>query len=116
MSKTWSAVTEALIESYALMILVMVTFFMYFCGMVWAFSNPKLSGTEEEDNISVNGRDTGRKERGAVELQEYCVSCEEPRHYRANPPNVMIRQTCDHPAMLNQSPYSWYMNDVYDVD
>lgn len=37
-----------MIESYALMILVMGTFFVYFCGMVWAFCNPKLSGAEEE--------------------------------------------------------------------
>lgn len=37
-----------MIESYALMIMVMGTFFIYFCGMVWAFSNPKLSGAEEE--------------------------------------------------------------------
>ncbi len=41
-------VTEAMIESYALMILVMSAFFVYFCGMVWAFCNPKLSGFAEE--------------------------------------------------------------------
>lgn len=39
-----NVVTEALIESYALMFLVMSAFFVYFCGMVWAFCNPKLSG------------------------------------------------------------------------
>lgn len=37
-----------MIESYALMVMVMGTFFIYFCGMVWAFCNPKLSGSEEE--------------------------------------------------------------------
>lgn len=37
-----------MIESYALMFMVMGTFFVYFCGMVWAFCNPKLSGIEEE--------------------------------------------------------------------
>lgn len=37
-----------MIESYALMVLVMGTFFVYFCGMVWAFCNPKLSGAEQE--------------------------------------------------------------------
>lgn len=26
----------------------MGTFFIYFCGMVWAFCNPKLSGADEE--------------------------------------------------------------------
>ncbi|CAJ1060183.1 hypothetical protein KUCAC02_023021 [Xyrichtys novacula] len=44
-----SPVTKAMIESYALMVLVMGTFFVYFCGMVWAFCNPKLSGEEEEE-------------------------------------------------------------------
>ncbi|KAM7410252.1 hypothetical protein PAMA_001613 [Pampus argenteus] len=43
-----SPVTKAMIESYALMVMVMGTFFVYFCGMVWAFCNPKLSGAEEE--------------------------------------------------------------------
>lgn len=37
-----------MIEAYALMVMVMGTFFIYFCGMVWAFCNPKLSGSEEE--------------------------------------------------------------------
>lgn len=36
-----------MIESYALMVMVRGTFFLYFCGMVWAFCNPKLSGAEE---------------------------------------------------------------------
>lgn len=44
-----SPVNKAMMESYALMVLVMGTFFIYFCGMVWAFSNPKLSGSEEEE-------------------------------------------------------------------
>lgn len=43
-----SPVAKAMIESYALMVMVMGTFFVYFCGMVWAFCNPKLSGSEEE--------------------------------------------------------------------
>lgn len=42
-----SPVTEAMIESYALMVMVMGTFFLYFCGMVWAFCNPKLSNDDE---------------------------------------------------------------------
>lgn len=42
-----SPVAEAMIESYALMVMVMGTFFLYFCGMVWAFCNPKLSIDEE---------------------------------------------------------------------
>lgn len=41
-------VTEAMIESYALMLLVMSAFFVYFCGMVWAFCNPKIGGHAEE--------------------------------------------------------------------
>lgn len=44
-----NVVTEALIESYALMFLVMSAFFVYFCGMVWAFCNPKLSGIEDTE-------------------------------------------------------------------
>ncbi|KAJ0032280.1 hypothetical protein NQD34_002361 [Periophthalmus magnuspinnatus] len=43
-----SPVTNAMIESYALMVMVMGTFFVYFCGMVWAFCNPKLSDGEED--------------------------------------------------------------------
>uniref|UniRef100_A0AAV2KV05 Uncharacterized protein n=1 Tax=Knipowitschia caucasica TaxID=637954 RepID=A0AAV2KV05_KNICA len=42
-----SPVINAMIESYALMVMVMGTFFVYFCGMVWAFCNPKLSGGED---------------------------------------------------------------------
>lgn len=37
-----------MLDAYVLMVLVMGTFFLYFCGMVWAFCNPKLSGAEEE--------------------------------------------------------------------
>lgn len=47
-SKMTSPVTKAMVESYALMVLVMGTFFVYFCGMVWAFCNPKLSGADED--------------------------------------------------------------------
>lgn len=48
--KMTSPVTKAMIESYALMALVMGSFFVYFCGMVWTFCNPKLSGTEEHSD------------------------------------------------------------------
>ncbi|CAL8254565.1 unnamed protein product [Merluccius merluccius] len=44
-----SPVTKAMVEAYALMIMVMGTFFIYFCGMVWAFCNPVLSGGEEDE-------------------------------------------------------------------
>ncbi|KAJ7986461.1 hypothetical protein DPEC_G00340130 [Dallia pectoralis] len=47
-----SAVTKAMFESYALMVFVMGSFFVYFCGMVWAFCNPKLSGVEEEEIVT----------------------------------------------------------------
>ncbi|KAL7891324.1 hypothetical protein AOLI_G00008000 [Acnodon oligacanthus] len=60
------AVTEAMIESYALMILVMSTFFVYFCGMVWAFCNPKLSGIEDEDTPECES-DAAKTSEGAVE-------------------------------------------------
>lgn len=43
-----SPVNQAMLDAYVLMVLVMGTFFLYFCGMVWAFCNPKLSGAEEE--------------------------------------------------------------------
>lgn len=43
-----SPVSQAMLDAYVLMVLVMGTFFLYFCGMVWAFCNPKLSGDEEE--------------------------------------------------------------------
>lgn len=43
-----SPVNQAMQDAYVLMVLVMGTFFLYFCGMVWAFCNPKLSGAEEE--------------------------------------------------------------------
>lgn len=37
-----------MLDAYMLMVLVMGTFFLLFCGMVWAFCNPKLSEAEEE--------------------------------------------------------------------
>lgn len=43
-----SPVNQAMLDAYVLMVLVMGTFFLYFCGMVWAFCNPKMSGAEEE--------------------------------------------------------------------
>lgn len=63
--KMTSSVTKAMIESYALMVMVMGTFFLYFCGMVWAFCNPKLSGAEEESG-------TGRQ---AAEHGDDCRVC-----------------------------------------
>lgn len=50
-----SPVTKAMIESYALMVMVMGTFFIYFCGMVWAFCNPKRNGAEEEEEWEAYG-------------------------------------------------------------
>ncbi|KAK2907671.1 hypothetical protein Q8A73_008744 [Channa argus] len=54
-----SPVTKAMIESYALMISVMGTFFVYFCMMVWAFCNPKLSGAQEKCGYENQGADQG---------------------------------------------------------
>lgn len=98
-----SLITEAMIESYALMILVMATFFVYFCGMVWAFSNPKLSGSEEEE-IPLEC-ETGQS--GGVSL-ELCVRHGELRDCGAYAPGETV--------MLDVQPYSGYVNDFYDVD
>lgn len=57
--KMTSPVTKAMIESYALMVMVMGTFFVYFCGMVWAFCNPKLSGVEEECETGTQAAEHG---------------------------------------------------------
>lgn len=43
-----NSVSAAMIESYLLMFFLMTAFFVYFCGMVWAFCNPKLSGIEDD--------------------------------------------------------------------
>ncbi|KAM3619071.1 uncharacterized protein V6R79_002550 [Siganus canaliculatus] len=73
-----SPVTKAMIESYALMVMVMGTFFVYFCGMVWAFCNPKLSGAEEECDI----------ERQEAEHGDDCWVCAH------NPPEQNFRCVC----------------------
>ncbi|TSL22040.1 hypothetical protein Baya_6336 [Bagarius yarrelli] len=96
-----SLIKEAMIESYALMILVMATFFVYFCGMVWAFSNPKLSDTEDEQTTSECGSQT-----------ELCVRHEELRECERYTPGGT--QECL--VMLDIHTYSGYVNDFYDVD
>ncbi|KAL7397415.1 hypothetical protein ABVT39_021661 [Epinephelus coioides] len=65
-----SPVTKAMIESYALMVMVMGTFFVYLCGMVWAFCNPKLSGEEEEEEEEECG--TGNQ---AAAHGDHCWLC-----------------------------------------
>lgn len=66
-----SAVTKAMIESYALMVMVMGTFFVYFCGMVWAFCNPKLSAAEEDVAVDT---DTAAE---AAAPQQRCWACDQ---------------------------------------
>lgn len=83
-----SAVTKAMIESYALMVMVMGTFFVYFCGMVWAFCNPKLSGSEDEEC------ETGKQ---AAEHGDDCWVC------APNPPERSYRCACTH---LPAPPYT----------
>lgn len=63
MKKMTSAVTKAMIESYVLMVMVMGTFFIYFCGMVWAFCNPKLSEVEEGECAAGNQAGEPRERR-----------------------------------------------------
>lgn len=64
-----------MIESYALMVMVMGTFFVYFCGMVWAFCNPKLSGAEEEEECG-----TGKQ--AAEHGDDCCTSNPAERNFR----------------------------------
>lgn len=104
-----SLIREAMIESYALMILVMATFFVYFCGMVWAFCNPKLSGAEEEDIALECVSETGQSDGVSLEL---CVRHGELRGCGAYTPGG----THDRPVMLDIQPYSGYINYFYDVD
>lgn len=103
------AVTEAMIESYALMILVMLTFFVYFCGMVWAFCNPKLSGLEEEDTPECMD-----------DAVEQCVPSIELLRTRdwteAHTPDFTCAHTCGSPMYLDHSSHSCYINSSYDVD
>lgn len=104
MSKMSSLITEAMIESYALMILVMAAFFVYFCGMVWAFSNPKLSGSEEEEIPLECVSETGQSDGVSLEL---CVR--RGAHTPSGTPG-------DRPAILDLQPYTGYVNYFYDVD
>lgn len=83
-----SPVTKAMIESYALMVMVFCTFFVYFCGMVWAFCNPKLSGAEEQ------GSGTGNP---TAERMDPCRLC------APKPPEGNSRCVCTH---LPAPPYS----------
>lgn len=99
-------IKEAMIESYALMILVMAAFFVYFCGMVWAFSNPKLSGAEDEEITPECVSETGQSEGVSLEL---CVRHGEMRDWGGYTPH-------DRPVMLDIQPYSGYVNYFYDVD
>ncbi|CAB1423989.1 unnamed protein product [Pleuronectes platessa] len=75
-----SPVNKAMIESYALMVMVMGSFFIYFCGMVWAFCNPKLSGAEEE---------YGTGKQAAEHGEHLCAS---------HPPQRSLRCVCEHKA------------------
>ncbi|GAA6069791.1 uncharacterized [Tachysurus ichikawai] len=104
-----SLIKEAMIESYALMILVMAAFFVYFCGMVWAFSNPKLSGSEDEEIRTECVRETGQSDGVSFEL---CVRHGEMRDCGGYKP-------CGrhgHTLMPDTQPYSGYLNYFYDVD
>lgn len=76
-----------MIESYALMVMVMGTFFVYFCGMVWAFCNPKLSGAEEQCG-------TGKP---SAEHGHDCWV------YAPHPPEPIVRCACTH---LPAPPYN----------
>lgn len=103
MRKMTSPVTKAMIEAYALMIMVMGTFFVYFCGMVWAFCNPKLSGAEEECEAG---------EQAAEHGEDCWVSAPDP-------PAVYFKSACAHlPASphttegLTQSTYIKFCEDT----
>lgn len=74
-----SPVAEAMVESYALMVLVMGTFFLYFCGMVWAFCNPKLSDGEEESKSDKQAV-RGLEERPACTQQRSRCACVQPHN------------------------------------
>lgn len=78
--KMTSPVAKAMMESYALMVMVMGTFFVYFCGMVWAFCNPKLSEAEE----------TCATDKQAAEHGDDCWVC------APNPPKRNSRCACTH--------------------
>lgn len=75
-----SPVTKAMLDSYVLMVLVMGMFFLYFCGMVWAFCNPKMTGAEEES-------ETGKKAEEQAGVPWDCTT---------NHTAPKIRPTCAH--------------------
>ncbi len=89
-----SPVTKAMIESYALMVMVMGTFFVYFCGMVWAFCNPKLSAAEEEEEEEEEECGTGNQ---AAEHGDDSWVC------AMHPPERNFRCVCTH---LPAPPYT----------
>ncbi|KAL7832694.1 hypothetical protein SRHO_G00297120 [Serrasalmus rhombeus] len=87
-----------MIESYALMILVMSTFFVYFCGMVWAFCNPKLSGIEDEDTPECESDPTNE-----VAVEQFFHSAGETQRSRGcregRPADLPWAQTCGSPVL-----------------
>lgn len=92
-----------MIESYALMVMVMGTFFVYFCGMVWAFCNPKLSGAEEECGTGMEAGEHG---------DDCCAS---------NPPERNFRCACAHvppapPYTAERLTQTTYVNFWDDTD
>ncbi|KAK9519193.1 hypothetical protein VZT92_021936 [Zoarces viviparus] len=90
-----SPVAKAMIESYALMVMVMGSFFVYFCGMVWTFCNPKLSGEEEEEEEEECG--TGKPAAGHGDGRWVCAA--------PNPPERNFRCACN-VARLPAPPYT----------
>ncbi|KAL6458071.1 hypothetical protein MHYP_G00333010 [Metynnis hypsauchen] len=106
-----------MIESYALMILVMSAFFVYFCGMVWAFCNPKLSGLEDEDTPECES-DTAKTNEVAVErFFPSAGQTQRTRDYReGHTTDLPWAQTCGSPVFVEQSSHSCYLNSSYDVD
>ncbi|TNN25656.1 hypothetical protein EYF80_064213 [Liparis tanakae] len=82
-----SPVAKAMLESYALMAMVMGAFFIYFCGMVWIFCNPKLS--EEEEEEEKKERETGKPAAGHWG-HDFWVHAAPP-----NPPERNFRCACN---------------------
>ncbi|CAK6955182.1 hypothetical protein KUCAC02_023021 [Scomber scombrus] len=106
-----SPVTKAMIESYALMVMVMGTFFVYFCGMVWAFCNPKLSGAEEEEEAEEEECGTGKQ---VAEHGDHGLVCAP-----YPPPEQNFRCACAHPPAppytaegLTQTTYVNFWDDT----
>ncbi|KAG7513829.1 hypothetical protein JOB18_017747 [Solea senegalensis] len=92
-----------MMESYALMVLVMGTFFIYFCGMVWAFCNPKLSGAEEESA-------TGRQ--AAAHGDDSCASNPAERNPRCVCAHVAPPYTTEEIAPFTQTTYVNFCDDT----